>query len=87
MSDSITQAVGIVAGILTAASMLPQVFKIIKEKEAEQVSLIMLFILIVGICLWIAYGWLKKDIPIIATNSFSFLTNVVLIVLRIRYRK
>lgn len=87
MSDSITQAVGIVAGIFTAASMLPQVFKIIKEKEAEQVSLIMLFVLIAGICLWMAYGWLKKDTPIIATNSFSFLTNVVLIVLRIRYRK
>ncbi|MEO5674164.1 MAG: SemiSWEET transporter [Chitinophagales bacterium] len=87
MSDSITQAVGNVAGIFTAASMLPQVFKIIKEKEAEQVSLIMIFVLIVGICLRMAYGWLKKDIPIIATNTFSFLTNVVLIVLRIRYRK
>ena len=83
----ITEGVGILGGILTAVSMLPQVFKIAKEKKAEEVSIVMLSILLMGIAVWILYGILKSDLPIIFTNIFSFLVNVVLIGLRIKYKK
>jgi len=83
----LTQWIGIVAGICTASSMLPQVIKTIKEKEAEDISLIMLLVLMTGIILWIVYGIQKKDVPIIATNSFSLLVNLVMIFLRFRYKK
>lgn len=82
-----TQLVGIVAGILTASSMLPQLIKIIKEKKAEDVSLIMLLVLISGVALWIVYGFMRDDLPIIATNGFSLLVNLVTIILRLRYSK
>jgi MtN3 and saliva related transmembrane protein len=80
------QWIGIIAGILTASSMLPQVIKVMKEKKAEEISLLMLIVLITGITLWVVYGVMKKDMPIIATNAFSLLVNGVLIVLRIKYR-
>ena len=82
-----TQLVGIAAGILTATSMLPQLLKIIKEKKADDVSLIMLIVLLSGIALWIVYGFLRDDIPIIATNGFSLLLNIVTVILRLRYSK
>ena len=82
-----TEWVGIIAGILTASSMLPQVIKVLKEKKAENISLLMVFVLISGVCLWIVYGVMRKDLPIIATNAFSLLVNLVLMVLRIRYKK
>lgn len=82
-----TQIIGLVAGICTATSMLPQIFKTLKEKKAEDVSLKMLLVLMSGIILWIIYGIRRNDMPIIATNSFSLLVNMTMIVLRIRYKK
>jgi MtN3 and saliva related transmembrane protein len=82
----LSQIIGISAGVLTGASMVPQVVKMLKEKKASQVSVFMILILIGGIILWIWYGILKDDLPIIATNSFSLLVNFVMIILRIRYR-
>src|SRR4051812_14460541 len=82
-----TEWIGITAGVFTATSMLPQVIKVFKEKKAEDISLLMLIVLLTGIALWIVYGSFKKDLPIIATNAFSLLVNLVLIVLRIKYKK
>ena len=82
-----TQIIGLAAGVLTASSMIPQVIKTFKEKKAEEVSLIMLFVLQAGLILWIVYGFKKDDMPIIATNCFSLLVNITMVVLRIKYRK
>jgi MtN3 and saliva related transmembrane protein len=82
-----TQIIGLAAGILTASSLIPQVVKTLKEKKAEDVSLIMLFVLQSGLVLWIVYGIKKDDLPIILTNCFSLLVNIVMVVLRIKYRK
>ena len=86
LAVAVTKIVGITAGVFTGASMLPQVIKMIKEKKASQVSLFMLLILITGLSLWIWYGFLKKDLPIIVTNIFSLVLNLMMIVLRYKYR-
>ena len=83
----IIEGTGILAGVLTSVSMLPQVIKIAREKKAEDVSMVMLIILLCGIILWIVYGILRKDLPIIFTNAFSLLINIILIVLRIKFKK
>ena len=80
-----TQWFGIAAGIMTAVSMLPQLIKIIKEKKADDVSVLMLLVLIIGLGLWVVYGFLRDDWPLIITNSFSFLLNLVVLTLRIRF--
>ncbi len=85
MNIATDQLIGIAAGIFTSASMIPQLIKMIREKKAENISVIMLCILLAGIALWIAYGFIKQDIPIIATNCFSFLLNIFMIILRVKY--
>lgn len=86
MSTSAIQILGFVAGICTGVSMLPQLIKVIREKQAGDISVLMLLILLAGLGLWVTYGILIKDIPIAATNSFSFLVNLVLLFFRLRYR-
>jgi MtN3 and saliva related transmembrane protein len=81
-----TQIIGLAAGVCTATSLLPQVFKTIKEKKADDVSLVMLLVLATGIVLWIVYGVKRNDLPIIATNSFSLLVNITMVILRIKYK-
>ena len=83
----LTDIIGIAAGVFTASSLIPQVVKTLKEKKAEDVSLLMLFILQAGLVLWIIYGIKRDDFPIIITNSFSLLVNIFMVILRIRYNK
>jgi MtN3 and saliva related transmembrane protein len=85
-ADDLTNWVGIVAGVFTAVSLLPQLIKLIRDKKAKDISLFYLMILFCGLCLWVWYGFLKNDLPIIATNSFSLLVNTAMIVLGIKYK-
>jgi MtN3 and saliva related transmembrane protein len=80
------QLVGIAAGLFTSVSMLPQVIKTIKEKKAEAISLKMLLVLITGLILWVVYGIMREDWPLIITNCLSILINLVMIFLRIKYK-
>lgn len=82
-----TELIGIAAGICTAISLLPQLIKIIREKEARNISLFYLVILLAGLALWIWYGILREDLPIIATNVTSIVLNVAIIILGIRYKR
>ncbi len=79
--------IGIAAGVLTAASMLPQLIKVIKEKHVEDLSVVMLLVLIAGLCLWVVYGFMRKDPPLIYTNLFSVAINSALVFFRIKYSR
>jgi len=83
---STEQIIGIAAGVLTSTSMVPQLVKLVKEKKADGISPVMLIVLIAGLALWATYGIIKKDWPIIITNAFAFLLNLVLLILRQLYK-
>ena len=84
---SLSQYVGISAGVLTGISLLPQLVKLVKEKKRENVSVGMLLVLLGGLCGWIWYGILKEDYPLIVTNSFSLLTNIAILILSAVYSR
>ena len=77
--------IGLIAGILTALSVLPQLIKTIKEKDAEHISAFMIVVLIVGTGLWAYYGVLKDDLPIIITNAFSCFLNAVMLGCKLKF--
>ena len=79
--------VGVSAGVLTAVSSLPQIFKVLKDKKAQAVSPLMFFVLLAGNGLWCWYGILLGEVPIIATNAFSFVCDIIMIVLNYKYSK
>jgi MtN3 and saliva related transmembrane protein len=81
-----TEWVGIAAGVFTSASLLPQLIKLLKEKKAGDISIFFLVTLLIGLSLWVWYGIMKKDLPIIATNSFSIVTNLLMIFYGIKYK-
>lgn len=78
---------GIVAGILTSVAMLPQLIKVIKEKNAEDLSWMMITILIIGLSLWVWYGIIKDELPIILSNAFAVLVNIFLLFSYFKFRK
>lgn len=80
-------SVGIIAGILTSVSMIPQLIKVIREKNVEDISLLMLLVLISGLSLWVWYGFIKGELPIIVSNAFAVLVNISLLICYIMYSK
>lgn len=85
-SMSTTLITGIAASVFTGIYMLPQLYKIIKDKKADDLSYGMLAILFIGLCLWISYGILREDAIIIVANSFSLLVNISITIFAIRYK-
>lgn len=77
--------IGIVAGIFTSTSVIPQLVKTVREKKAEDVSPLMFLILLTGTSIWTYYGILKEDLPIIITNAFSSLVTIVMLFLKFRF--
>lgn len=79
--------IGVVASMLTALSLIPQLIKIVREKKSEDISVTMLLVLLSGLGLWVYYGTLKEDFIIIISNSVAFLINSVTLFFCIRYKK
>lgn len=78
--------IGIIAGIITSASMLPQLIKVLKEEDASSLSVVMICILILGLSVWVYYGILKNELPIILSNAFAVLVNLTLLLTCFLYR-
>ena len=78
---------GLVAGGITSVAMLPQLIKVLKEKDVEDLSLLMIIFLISGLSLWVWYGFLKDELPIILSNSIANKVNICLLICYLIYRK
>ena len=60
---------GYVAGVVTVASFLPQVVRAWRTRQTRDLSLASLALLITAGSMWILYGALSRDWPVVATNS------------------
>ncbi len=77
--------IGLIAGTCTTISFLPQVIKTFKTKETKDISMSMYIVLATGILLWMIYGILIKDLPVILANSISFVLAIIVLILKIKY--
>lgn len=68
-------------------AMLPQLIKVIRQKNADDLSWGMLMVLISGLSLWVWYGFLKDELPIIISNAFAVIVNVTLLICCMIYKK
>lgn len=78
---------GLVAGGITSVAMLPQLIKVLKNKDVEDLSVLMILFLVLGLSLWVWYGIIKAELPIILSNAFAVLVNICLLISYFRYRK
>ena len=80
------EVLGIVAGLCTSASVIPQLIKTIRTRKAADVSVFMFIVLLTGNSLWVYYGADKGDVPIIATNILSILLNIAMLFFKFKYK-
>lgn len=77
---------GYFAGVLTVGSFLPQVIRAWRTRRTRDLSFAMFALLIISGSLWVVYGIVNSDWPVIATNSGMVALNGALAVAKARYR-
>jgi MtN3 and saliva related transmembrane protein len=77
---------GYAAGIITTLAFLPQAFRIFRTRQTRDISLLWALAMNSGIVLWLLYGILKNDLPMIAANSVTLLLLIIILFLKLRYR-
>ena len=77
---------GMVAGFLTTIAFLPQVLRIWKLKEAKDISFATFLIFLIGIIIWLIYGILKSDLPIIIFNSITTILAGIILFFKLKYK-
>lgn len=85
MNKNYIALIGLIAGICTTLSFLPQVIKTMKTKQTKDISLTMYIVLAAGLCTWIIYGMLIESLPVIMANVFSLACAVTVLILKIKY--
>ena len=76
---------GYIAGTITIISFVPQIIKSYKTKSVKDLSILMLIMIITSILLWLAYGVLVGNKPIIIVNGIYALVVAFQFYLKIRY--
>ena len=84
--DSLIAMLGFTAGTLTTLAFVPQVIKSWKSKSTQDVSLAMFLVLCTGILLWLTYGFLINNTPLIVANGFSLLLAGSFLIMKLRFK-
>ncbi len=82
-----THYLGFAAGVLTVLSFMPQLVRAWRTKHVRDLSAGMFVLLITSAALWLTYGVLIGDWPVIATNAGVVCLNCGILAAKIRYRE
>ena len=64
---------GLLAAFCSTAAFLSPVVKTWRTRSTKDISIVMFMVLVIGILLWLAYGIMTHDIPLIVANSVTLL--------------
>jgi MtN3 and saliva related transmembrane protein len=84
--DAITM-LGLLAATTTTVAFLPQVIKNWKTRSAGDLSFGTFGLFTAGLVLWLAYGLIIGNLPIIVSNIVTLALNAVNLIQMVKYRK
>lgn len=84
--DAIT-ALGLLAATLTTVAFLPQLIKNWKRRSAGDLSFGTFGLFTAGLALWLVYGIIIGNVPIIVSNVVTLALNIANLVQMVKYRR
>lgn len=76
---------GYLAGTLTTAALIPQVWRTFRTKDVSGISLRMYVVFTSGIAVWLAYGVLLGETPMMLANSVSLVLACAVLAMKLKY--
>lgn len=77
--------VGLAAGTCTTAAFLPQALKAWRTRSTRDLSLSMFLVFVAGIVLWLAYGLILGDLPIVVANALTLLLAGSILAMKLKH--
>jgi MtN3 and saliva related transmembrane protein len=81
----IVQAIGLIAACCTTLAFVPQAVRAISTRQTKDISLLTYLLFVVGIVLWLIYGLMIVDLPLIIANSITLCLASAILVTKLRY--
>ena len=85
--SDITPIVGSIAAVFTTVAFVPQALHSYKTRDLSGISLPMYTTFTIGVALWLIYGLLQHDWPIIIANAITVCLSTMILVLKIKQIK
>lgn len=79
------QWIGLLAGTLTTIAFVPQAWRVWSRRSARDISLATFLIFFTGTGVWLAYGLLVRDIPVIVANALTLVMASAILVGKLRF--
>jgi len=77
--------VSALVALLTTAAFVPQALHIIRHKETKAISLLMYVAFAAGVALWLLFGCLIGNWPIIISNAITIALALAIIAMKLKY--
>jgi len=81
---TVVESVGFMASLLSVLNQFPQAIKVFQSKDTHSISLLMYCIVVVCITLWMVYGILLHDGPLIWANLLSLFPITYIFLMKVR---
>ncbi|MFT8243050.1 SemiSWEET family sugar transporter [Roseomonas sp. BN140053] len=78
-----TTLVGSLATIASTTSFVPQAWKIIRTRDTSAISKRMYVVTVVGFSLWLTYGVLLGEVPLMVTNGLCLLLSAFILLMKV----
>jgi len=78
------EIIGLFAAILTTACYIPQTLHVFKSRKTDGISLLGYSTLFAGVSLWLIYGIMLGDLPLILANGITLPLILAIIIMKIR---
>ncbi|MDN4999391.1 SemiSWEET transporter [Bradyrhizobium sp. GCM10027634] len=85
MEPLVIKLIGFAAATCTTVAYAPQAIKVWKTRSTGDISLGMFLVMVLGLLLWLIYGLLSGDGPLIASNAVTMLLAGGILVMKLRY--
>ena len=71
----------------TAYAFVPQVWRTWKTRDVSGISLPTYVIITIGLALWLVYGWLRGDMPLMVANAVMVVLTGAITVMKLRFEQ
>jgi MtN3 and saliva related transmembrane protein len=84
MQASLPLLVGLIAGLMSTYSFVPQVTKCWRTGDTAAISLRMFAVRAFGLLLWTIYGFVVGSLPVLMFSALSFVLSSIILMLKVR---
>ncbi len=85
MDLNAANALGLSAAFCTTAAYIPQAVKVWRTRSTHDVSLVMFIVMVLGVALWLLYGLVISDKPLIIANGITLLLAASILICKLRF--